>query len=267
LKDILPYQSPQWQVENNGSCELTIFLATNFFAYCITQKNLGILAYGLETSDKTETLADNFVQWYDNNVILKASFKETRVVILTSKCTFVPNEYFSVTALETLCLPLFILSSNETLKYASLDYQEMHEIFALDSELFYTVKSKFYVDKFHGISRLNYDYAIRTKSDAAFAFFYQDYFHVLVLQNNQMLFSNFFSFTNLDMALYHLVNVYDKLKLSRETFCLKLFGLSKDDELLKFIAMYFSNYELKKEFKPIALQNEVGLQSLFTPVA
>jgi hypothetical protein len=31
--------------------------------------------------------------------------------------------------------------------------------------------------------------------------------------------------------------------------------------------MYFSNYELKKEFKPIALQNEVGLQSLFTPVA
>lgn len=266
MKDIAPYQSPQWQAENDGSCELTIFLATDFFAYCITKINLGILAYGLETSDKSETLADNFVKWYDNTSILKARFEQTQVVTLTPKCTFVPNTYFSVTALETLCLPLFNLSANESFKYINLDYLDIHEIFAVDSDLFYAVKSKFFVEKIHGTGDFNYHYAAGTKSDAVFVFFYQDYFHALVLQNNQLLFSNFFSFTNLDMVLYHLVNVYDKLKLSRETFGLKLFGLSKDDELLKFIAMYFSNYDLKKDFKPLVLQNQVVLQSLFTPL-
>lgn len=236
------YTHPDLGSYSADRLSLVLSLSPARYAYKLVHDDQ-VLAFDYVGVPAGEAADDLFFDWVRANDVLRQTYGKVEALWCSSKYTLVPGNLFNEYQLEAYTRPLFAKEPGEIIKSAPAG--DNVGVFAINEKLYYAVRSKFYEAAIghQCTANLLRAQAMSSGSDRIFAFFYADFFQLVQFENGRLLFHNTFTFERDEEAVYHLVNFYERMKLSRQRVPLYTEGLPAASPLGILLSKYILRVE------------------------
>jgi len=225
------------------------------FTYCIFD-NYNNKYIAIKHIDFINKLSDDSLRKRINEIIISEDilckpFKNTKVILNTSKSTLVPASLFDIENLNTIFLFNHVLLDSEEIMYDKIN-NDLYVIYSAPVYLKQIFVEWFNEIKFYHQScsfiQNNLFLNKNNNQTKVYVDVNNNNFDILVIESSNLLFYNTFSFINEDDFIYFVMNVYDKLKLNPETVEIILSGnITKDSENYQKIYQFIKNISFNSQ--------------------
>lgn len=207
-----------------NECHLSILYTKGGLSFCITRiatgKVLLIAEYELTISRESEAINELLSQFDE-------SFSSTALSVITLDYTFIPTVLYDA-ANKAKYASLIWNSEGKPVLEQSLDELEISVLFQWDQSIIDQITKKFpnIITKpqcIWSIQRISHELK-RRPGDHLFAHFQKEQFEITAFRNGHLLFNNCFSYQSNEDALYHVMNVFEQLKINPDSVPFKVSG-------------------------------------------
>jgi len=161
--------------------------------------------------------------FFEKENIFYQQYKKVNIVVATNKNTIVPTSKFSEDKLENIFYNVFEYDKNEKVLFSKLPKTNTIIIYSIDKQLYDFFLSNFSNIFFNSISlpfiEFNFEQNKHSENKEKIQLYIQifdNYFEILLLQNNKISFYNTYKYKTENDFLYYVINIFDKLQLSQE---------------------------------------------------
>lgn len=247
-------------MNNIKDTKLSIQFNLDGFSFCITNnETLEIVHFETCFFDKNletpEKLVLKIEEIFKNNYYLQQDFSSVNVIHQNNLATLVPNKYFNESALTS-----YLELNIKTLTTDFITFDVLNNIDATNVYIPYVNVNNYLFQNFgefeysHHLSKL-IDNLLTINTNPHTTMFVnvsKNSFDVVVLQLNELLFCNTFSFNTKEDFIYYLLFVAEQLELNTEEFPLRFTGvIETTSEIYKITFNYIKNIDFLESKNPI----------------
>jgi hypothetical protein len=226
---------------------LSILLSRQGYSYCIVdtvrQKCVVIKNVNFDLVGDTDTFYKNVEDLLKNDSFLNKFYKSVDFIYQSSKSTLVPNALFNRKKLKSYFEFNQSLDPYEEIHYNKLKRTEAINIFSIPSSITTLMVNQFPELNFYHQASTFIDNTLRKAKETGNivgVMVNENFFDLAVCESGKLFLYNNFPYQNENDFVYHILNVYQQLKIEPSKVPLALSGdIHKDDNrfklLLKFI--------------------------------
>jgi hypothetical protein len=238
-----------FSVTKTSTYELSILLKPSGIAYtildtvrgkCVAIKNNSFLE--LKGTDDYLIRIGDFL---NKDSFLSKNYKSVNFNYSSRKSTLVPYELFDKKMLKSYFTFVHHLNEYEEIHFNRLVKADAVNVFSIPSEITTLMVNHFPELKFHHQATAFLDNTIaksETEGHVVGVMSYKKYFDIAVCNSGKLFLYNNFEFQNENDFVYHIVNIYQQLKISDSATKLYLSGdIDRDDEKYKLLCRFVKN--------------------------
>lgn len=229
-------------VDNN----LLICIRPDSILYSVTDENEQVLIHQEINMLPGKTANTSVYEHFFNQPELNILSENVLILIENTTWQLIPDELFREENKGELFEMEFGKSENSKLKYILLPKWGMHLVYRVPGMMI-----DFFEDKYpdaaieHHISKL-LKKKIEKTEDAVYANIRKDSTDLLVVKDNMLQLANSFDVKNNEDSCYFILNVYEQLQLSTESFTLNLISENAvNKELVSLLSEYIIKVKVK----------------------
>ena len=249
--------------------QLSIQINLDGFSFCIYKlpenELIAFQRYKFtERASTPERLLRQIETIYDENNLLKYSFKAVKLIHQNELATLVPTLFFDKNNLKNYLNHSVKLLENDFISFENNNCMDVTSVYIpfvnINNFMFHQYGAFEYYHSFTQLLELLSKEDLLSTEDKIFVQVNQHNFELLAFKNNQLKAINRFEFSTAEDFIYYILFVAEQFDMHTENFKLILLGdIEKQTELYKItykyirnIVFYYSPLKLGKEFKDIA---------------
>ena len=223
------------------------------------QKFLSLKHY--KTSDKDITLNDILIELQEREEWMIRDFHKVNLLIEDKHNSFIPKDYFGEEISEEYLKTLQIPTSN--IKSDNIG-NNINNIYPIDDEIIAAVDnigkdinikhaSSILVDN------LIKEFSERTNETRAFVNVKNNYYELIILNNNKLIFHNYFNFNTKEDFIYFLLFTFEQIKIDNETTPLYFMGfIENNSSILNLCSRYIRNIRFINRDNDLKFVNDLN---------
>ena len=226
---------------------LSILLSSLGYSYCIVdtvrQKCVAIKNINFDQVGDSDIFYKNVEDFLKNDSFLNKFYKSVDFIFQTSKSTLVPNSLFDRKRLKSYFEFNQVLDEFAEIHYNKLKRTEAINIFSIPSSITTLMVNQFPELRFYHQASTFIDNTLRKAQEVENligVMVNNDFFDLAVCESGKLFLYNNFEYKNENDFVYHILNVYQQLKIKPSEVALYLSGdIDEKDKrftlLLKYI--------------------------------
>lgn len=234
-------------INSTHNYELSLQISSDGFAFSIldTLRSKYILLRSFNPENNRYFTDDNIREIITHDDFLTKKYKKVNIILPSPKFTLVPDPLFDPAKKEEYFTLNLVKEENETIISNKIPKPPAYLVFSVPSSI-YEIAGHFYplVYPVHHIKPLLNQATYYSKNENGIYFHVhieKDYFNVLVIEQNNLNFSNTYKYRNISDILYYVLNIF-KIFGPGEEISLYFSGfVEKLDDLYSSFAMYVRN--------------------------
>ncbi len=259
-----------FDINNTENYELSIQFFLNGFSFCIFDKIRQKFIF-LERNTFNDN--DLIISELENNKYFKYNYKTIKILIESEKSTLLPEGLFSDENINKIYKFNFgDKSKNETIIYNKLKTAQVYNIFTINNLLLNKIKLIF--NKYNIYHQLSpfiesnlKQHKNKLQKPKLFINSCNNFFDIIIIQNNEIILSNSYKYTNIEDFVFYVMYIYDQLKLNPEEIETEISGIIDiKTELYKFLKKYIKKVIIPKRPKDFTYSytfNQVKQQEFY----
>ena len=237
-------------VENTSIKKLSIQFSLDGFSFCIMNRFDQVRHFSTYTFDeKLETpehLLEKIKPIFKNDVLLQEDFSSVFVIHQNNLSTIVPNALFDENKLKTYL--------NYNVKVLKTDFIAFDDLLTIKAKNIYVPYMNINNYLFQNFGEFDYKHHSsvligklleqqRTGvKKEMYVHVFENNFDIIVIQKNQLIFSNSFSYKTKEDFIYYILFTAEQLGLNTEEFTLTFLGdIEKDSEIYAITYQFVRN--------------------------
>ncbi len=257
MQDIY-FLDKEFDRNNSGNYNLSIQACLNGFSFSIFNPQNGN-HIGIKSIFWNTTLKEEFNIKLKNALLneplLKYNYKKITLLYSSKQKTIVPKEYFQKECISQLYVPCQNTESNEILLYNSIDSLKGFIIFPMEESLFDFINQHLNNPEIIHYSVPLLQYAMKTNNSLysnAFINIMEDYFDIIIIENNKAKLINSHSFNSETDIAYYILNTLKELDIKSDNCKCIISGIvNKDSEAIKILKQYIKNTDYSNTYGDI----------------
>ncbi|MDO3694883.1 DUF3822 family protein [Wenyingzhuangia sp. chi5] len=248
--------------------KLSIQLSSDGFSFCVYNNTENIYDHivSIPFSNKITTptsILEEVKNIFENNVLLHDTYEEVVLIHHNELNTFVPQSYFNEDILNSYLQNTVKVFENDYVSFDELNELNMNNVY-----IPFVNVNNFIFDSFGEFTYLHSSTVflqnILKSNDvghkAMFINVYENNFQLMVIENNQLLLGNHFSYQSKEDFVYYVLFVAEQLKMDPNSFALTLYGAIKEkDDVYQLLYNYVRNVNIYATLNPKVDKNVVTL--------
>jgi len=190
-----------------------------------------------------------------NEPLFKHTYKKTTLLYSSQQKTIVPKEYFQKEYISQLYTPCQNLDNNEILIYNSIELLKSVIIFSIDENLFDFINQHLDNPEIVHYNVPLLQYAMKTNNSLhsnAFLNIMEDYFDIIIIENNEPKLINSNSFNSETDIAYYVLNTLKGLNINPNNCKCIISGIvNKESEAIKLLTQYIKNTDYSNTYGDI----------------
>jgi hypothetical protein len=235
---------------------LSIQICCDGFSFCIfdpvREKFIAIFHHKVTENATESDFNYELHSFIENEEFLNQHYKKVRVLYHSQKFTFVPLPLYDFDFKEQYFNFHYNLIEGEELLVNKIEHANSANIFAIKTDVKNIIlrqykNAEFYHQSIPVIENNLLTFKHKNKIHKVFVNVHEKYFDLSCIKGNQLVLFNTFDFTNTEDFVYHILNVYEQLKLNAEETELVFLGyIDKKAELYTAIKKYIRHIRFEK---------------------
>lgn len=223
------------------------------------QKFLSLKHY--KTSDKDITLNDILIELQEREEWKLIDFHKVNLLIENKYNSFIPRDYFNEEISEEYLKTLQIPTSNIK---SDIIGNTINNIYPIDDKIIVAVDNirkdiSIKHDSSILVDNLIKEFAERTTETRAFVNVKNNYYELIVLNNDKLIFHNYFNFNTKEDFLYFLLFTFEQIKIDNETTPLYFMGfIENNSSIINLCSRYIRNIRLINRDNDLKFVNELN---------
>lgn len=249
--------------ENTGNYILTIQYTLDGLSFTIfdntEQKYLCLKHYTI--SDKDASLGALLAELQERESWRLDSFLQVILILDDSRNTLVPAEFYdkemSVRYLETLHLPSANVEADNIGNDIYNIYSVGADVIAATNDINRNFSLRHASTIF--LNTLIREFSERTAETRAFVNVKNNCYELAILENDKIIFHNYFSFNTKEDFLYFILFTFEQLKIDNETIPLYFMGfIENDSSIINLCSRYIRNIRFINRNNNLKFANELN---------
>jgi len=249
------YFDETFDSNQSNSYILSIQLSLDGFSFCVFDEIAGkYIALGnKEFPEKFQT--SDFFKFFDNFIKketwITSKFKKVNCLLDSSMYTLIPEESFEESNLKKYLEFNHSISEIDEIHYNKIDLLNTYNVFSVSSDITNYLNRYFtninYINR-QSVAISNILASNKTMSgNNVFVNLGKSVIDIIVLSNKKLVMCNSFKFKSNTDALYHILNVFDKFRLSTLLTEIYLSGrVHKESDFYQLAIQYLGKIKLNK---------------------
>lgn len=248
----------QWQAMSkdhttHNNKKLSIQLSSGGFSFCVydntSQKYEHLESIHFSNKVVTPThILEEVKNIFKNNVLLHQSYQDVLLIHDNELSTFVPQPYFDQDILNSYLQNTVKVFDNDFVSFDELNNLAINNVY-----IPFVNVNNFVFDSFGEFTYLhsatvflqNILKSNNVTDKTMFINVNHHYFQLIVIENNQLILSNYFSFQSKEDFVYYILFVAEQLNMEPNEFTLNLYGTIKEkDENYQLLYNYVRNVSI-----------------------
>jgi hypothetical protein len=239
-------------INSTDKYELVIQINFTNITFCILDsiRNKYILLRSFEADDNDYFTASKIDEIMQNDDFLNRKYKKATIIIPTEKSTLVPIQLYDP-AKKDEYLNLNHLRENNAVIFANkMTTPEAYSVFEISKSIYDIITSRYLnITLVHHLKPL-LNHVCRAgknfRDDYIHLHIEKDFFNLIILNSNSLIFCNSFTYRNANDILYYVMNVLNSFEINRETI-IHLSGLvEKYDDMTSAFSVYIRQLKLSQ---------------------
>ncbi len=238
-----------FSISKTSTYHLSILLKPSGIAYTVVdtlrQKCVAIKNNTFQDLKGTSDYLSRISDFLDKDSFLAKNYKSIDFVYSSRKSTLVPLELFDKKLLKSYFTFVHPLDEYEEIHFNRLTKTEAVNIFSIPSDITTLMVNHFPELKFHHQATSFIDNSIiksESNGHVVGIMVYKMYFDISVCNNGKLFLYNNLDYQNETDFVYHIVNIYQQLKIADTKANMYLSGdIDKSDEKFKLLNKYLRN--------------------------
>lgn len=238
-----------FSISKTSTYHLSILLKPSGIAYTVVdtlrQKCVAIKNNTFPDLKGTNDYLSRIGDFLDKDTFLAKNYKSIDFVYSSRKSTLVPLELFDKKLLKSYFTFVHPLDEYEEIHFNRLTKTEAVNIFSIPSDITTLMVNHFPELKFHHQATSFIDNSIiksESNGHVVGIMVYKTYFDISVCNEGKLFLYNNLDYQNEADFVYHIVNIYQQLKISDTKTNLYLSGdIDKNDDKFKLLNKYMRN--------------------------
>lgn len=230
---------------------LSILLSKQGYSYCIVdsvrQKCVVIKNVNFDQVGDNDTFYKNVEDLLKNDAFLNKFYKSVDFIYQSPKSTLVPNALFNREKLKSYFEFNQKLAPYEEIHYNKLKRTEAIIIFSIPSSITTLMVNKFPELNFYHQASTFIDNTLRKANETrnlVAVMVNKNFFDIVVCESGKLFLYNNFVYKNENDFVYHILNVYQQLKIEPSKVPLALSGdIQKDDKRFKLLVKFIKKIQ------------------------
>ena len=233
--------------------KLSIQLSSDGFSFCIynnsTSKYENIVSIPFTTKTTTPAnMLEEVKNIFKTNVLLHNIYEEVVLIHHNELHTFVPQSYFDEEILSSYLQNTVKVFDNDFVSYDELGTLEVNNVYIPFVNVNNYVFDSFGEFTYLHSSTVFFQNILKTNNvidKSMFVNVYENNFQLIVIENNQLLLSNYFNYNSKEDFVYYVLFVAEQLKMDPNDFALTLYGNIKEkDDVYQMLYKYVRNVNI-----------------------
>ncbi len=241
-----------FSITKTTTYHLSIRVSRLGYSYCIIdtvrKKCVAVKNINFDKVTDNEQFFKNVQDFLKNDSFLNKFYKSIDFIYQTPKSTLVPTELFNRKILKTYFQFNQVLDEYEEIHYNKLNKTDAVNIFSIPSEITTLMVNQFPELRFHHQASIFIDNALRQaegKKDMVSVMANDDFFDIVVIEAGKLFLHNNFIYQNENDFVYHIMNVYNQLKVKPGEVGLQLSGdIDPEDRRYKLLSKFIGDVRL-----------------------
>ena len=233
---------------------ISILLSGIGYSYCIVdtvrEKCVAIKNKNFDNIEGVDTFYKNVEDFLKNDSFLNKFYKSVDFIFQSSKSTLVPNSLFDRQKLKSYFEFNQDLGELEEIHYNKLQRTESMNIFSIPSAITTLMVNQFPELRFYHQSSIFIDNTIRKAKgveNLVAVMVNKEFFDIAVCESGKLFLYNNYHYNNNNDFVYHILNVYQQLKIKPAEVGLYLSGdIAEDDKRVELLLKYIREINFVK---------------------
>ncbi len=250
IKKIVQKKTASKPVENTSIKKLSIQFSLDGFSFCVLNKDLKIRHFSTYTFDEKldtpEQLLEKIKLIFKNEVLLQEDFSSVFVIHQNNLSTIVPNDFFDENKLKEYL--------NYNVKVLKTDFIAFDDLLSIKAKNIYVPYININNYLFQNFGEFDYKHHSSVLIDKLleqhktvikkemYVHVFKNSLDIIVIQKDQLIFSNSFSFETKEDFIYYILFTAEQLGLNTEEVTLTFLGdVEKDSEIYAITYQFVRN--------------------------
>ena len=241
-----------FSITKTTTYHLSIRVSRLGYSYCIIdtvrKKCVAVKNINFDKIEDNEQFFKNVQEFLKNDSFLNKFYKSIDFIYQTPKSTLVPAELFDRKVLKTYFQFNQVLDEYEEIHYNKLNKTDAVNIFSIPSEITTLMVNQFPELRFYHQASIFIDNTLKqanNKSDMVSVMTNDDFFDIVVIEAGKLFLHNSFVYQNENDFVYHIMNVYNQLKIKPGKVGLQLSGdIDPEDRRYKLLSKFIGDVRL-----------------------
>lgn len=244
--------------------KLSIQLSSDGFSFCVYNnstckyENIIYIPFASKTITPASML-EEVKNIFKNNELLHNTYKEVVLIHHNELHTFVPQAYFDEDILSSYLQNTVKVFENDFVSFDELDALEMNNVYIPFVNINNYIFDSFGEFTYLHSSTVFLQNILKTNNvtnKAMFVNVYKNNFQLIVVENNQLVLSNYFNYQSKEDFVYYVLFVVEQLKMDPNSFVLTLYGNIKEkDDTYQILYKYVRNVNIYATLNPLLETN------------
>lgn len=183
-----------------------------------------------------------------SDVVFAYPFKKIKIVYCGQRYTLIPAEFYTETAKKDLFTFNHTLSNDEEVCQEPIKGTDIINVYSIPTDIYSFFQQQFpYATIQHQASLLLSDAikkSIGQEQPEVYVDVQPNFFYANVVANSCLLLSNAYSYANANELVYHIVNLFEQLKLNQYETILSIAGeIKKEGESIAILKKYIQKIQ------------------------
>ena len=240
-----------FDINNTKQYSLLAQFYISDFSYAVfdNQRNKFVLIRNKSLRNTKSDYLSELKSIFNTDELLKVNYQNTKAILGSENSIFVPKALFNKDKITEILNFNTPLKKTETVLFDELK-NDTYNIYSFDKNILTEITSNFVNIKTYNqgtvlLSKLMQKKAIAKKRLIVDA--NTNFFEVIYIENNQLIFRNIFKFTNETDFVFYLISVIDKFKIDNENDELSISGvLTTDSKEIELLRKYVKKIRFKR---------------------
>ncbi len=230
---------------------LSILLSGYGYSYCIVdtvrEKCVAIKNINFDNVGDSDTFYRNVADFLKNDSFLNKFYKSVDFIFQSSKSTLVPNSLFDRKKLKSYFEFNQVLEELEEIHYNKLQRTEALNIFSIPSSITTLMVNQFPELRFYHQASIFIDNTLRKAKEVnnlVAVMVNKEFFDLAVCESGKLFLYNNYHYQNDSDFVYHILNVYQQLKVKPGKVGLYLSGdIDETDKRFELLLKYIKKID------------------------
>ena len=228
-KPMLNFIDRRFNSDRTSRYKLSIQVSLDGFLFCVSDaEDICILAKSLPINENIDSL-------FTKETVLTQQFSSVKIIAVNNKSTLVPNSFLDENKSDEY-IKFVCDVTDEKIVVQKINKLDAHCIFAVDKNIYETVKKYQPQAKLYNQSIPLIDAALNNIENNIFVFFYPENIDIVVIENGKLLLHNSYKTENIDDAIYFTAAVKNQLNIDPDNIYLS--GKAGKSEEEKFVGFF-----------------------------